>query len=801
MPENLGSAILDLRSDDTHLNRGIRKAKSSATQLDSRFKRTATSIRNSLGGIHSALVAVGIGAFFTSAVRTMADFEKQMNRVRAVSGASADQFAALQDQARSLGATTVFSASEAADAMGFLAQAGFKTNDIIGAMPATLDLAAAGQMDLAASADIVSNVMTTQGMQASETGHAVDVLTKAFTSANTNLLQLGEAFTYAGNVSNISGLSFEETTAALSLMGNAGLQASLAGTSLRGAITKLLNPTDEAVQILDDLGIQIKDSEGRMRPLADLIEDLGPLADDTGALMEIFGQRAGPGVAALIKQGAGKLRDLTKELENAGGTAKKIAEQQMEGLLGQLKALNSAWDELMLSFGDTGILSGLTTVVESVTAIIRDATQGFQRMQIGMINFFLTTARAATEWELFGTKIELAPGLIGMLEQSLVKAVNALNETEKAATGAAGGPGGGKNGGEGGIAGLSDSSDKASDAADELTRRYVRLGKITGDLRTEVDDLLAAELRHQRLLERRAPRWQNFTNLTGSLKEETDALYEAELRHAKMLAKNINLEEEAQRIRDKAAKSTRASAALTGAAEDFGRRAGSQIAGVSGAIAGFQQGGPWGAAAGFFADLLLRNEKMQELLGLLSDTLVELLDPIVEAIAPSLEAIAPVMQELAPVFKIIGKALELYLKPLTFFLQALSKYTAQIVAPIVSLSYGIVLLADYIRVLIDAIGNVSFGGSGIPGLPFHSGGTIDQSDIIRVPGLRSDEGFLRSPVQTGETINPRAGNRTIQISLGGASDSMFSKSQVRRLVEAIREELADDSTGPTLEIV
>ncbi|WP_406168875.1 phage tail tape measure protein [Streptomyces sp. NBC_00996] len=355
-------------------------AKDRASGVFGRVGSAATGLQKKGSGVGAALAkgfkvggiaAAGLG--FAS-LKASGDFEKSMNQVRAVSGATGKDFTDLREQAKQLGATTKFSATQAADGMGFLAMAGFKTKDILSAMPGVLSLASAGNMDLAQSADIASNILTGYGFKAKDTNKVVDILAKTFTSTNTNLEQLGEAMKYAGPVAHSAGLKFEESAAAIGLMGNAGIQASMAGTSLRGSISRLLAPTDKIQGALDKLGVKVTDAHGKMLPLADIIEQLGKKGASTSDLMTIFGQRAGPAMAALIDQGAPALRKLTGQLEHAGGTADRIAKIQMEGLQGQLVSLKSAWEGLMIEIGDLGILKLATGAVEGVTTATRGLT-------------------------------------------------------------------------------------------------------------------------------------------------------------------------------------------------------------------------------------------------------------------------------------------------------------------------------------------------------------------------------------------------------------------------------------------
>jgi len=318
-----------------------------------------------------AVGAVAAGGLGFATLKASGDFEKAMNQVRAVTNASGKDFTDLRDQAKELGATTKFSATQAAEGMGFLAMAGFQTKDIMDAMPGVLSLASAGNMDLGRSADIASNILTGYGFKAKETARVVDVMAKTFTSTNTDLEQLGEAFKYAGPVAKSAGLDFEETSAALGLMGNAGIQASMAGTALRGTVTRLLAPTKKIQTTLDDLGVTVTDSTGKLLPLNEIVKQLEKSGATTGDMMTIFGQRAGPAMLALVDQGSGALVDLTKKLEGAGGTADRIAKIQMEGLQGQLVSLKSAWEGLMIEIGDLGVLNLATGAVEGVTTATR----------------------------------------------------------------------------------------------------------------------------------------------------------------------------------------------------------------------------------------------------------------------------------------------------------------------------------------------------------------------------------------------------------------------------------------------
>lgn len=353
----------------TGFMRGLREINTKVEESRQKMEKNYGAISRSITNVgQKFLVATAaIVGFGIAAVKTAADFERSMNRVGAVSGATEEQLASLTEQAMELGRTTMFSATQAADAMSFLAMAGFSVNEIMGAMPSTLQLAAAAQIDLAQAADITSNILTGYRMTVEQLGHANDVLVKTFTSTNTNLAQLGEAMKFVAPVAASAGIQFEETAAALGLMGNAGIQASLAGTSLRGAIVRLLTPGGEAAAIMERLGINALDSAGNLVSLVDIIEQLEKTGATTADMMTIFGLRAGPAMSALVSQGSDALRELIIELENSGGTAQRIADKQMEGLHGQLLKLKSAFESFMIGLADSGLIQWVTDVATKFT--------------------------------------------------------------------------------------------------------------------------------------------------------------------------------------------------------------------------------------------------------------------------------------------------------------------------------------------------------------------------------------------------------------------------------------------------
>lgn len=308
------------------------------------------------------LPIVGVGA---AALKMTMDFEKSMNKVAALTenvALSAEQntaqFEKLERQARDLGKATVFTATEAAEGMGFLAMAGFKVADIYQTLPGVLNLAAAGQMDLARAADITSNIMTSQMMTAQDMAHVNDALAQAFSSANVDLTMLGESFKYAGSIGKGVGMQFEEMAATLGLLGQAGIQGSMGGTTLRQTLAALLSPSTKATKLLKEMEITIESTTGKMLPLADIIaqferelKESGNELEMTGKILDIFGKRGGPGLKALLGIGSEALRDFTADIVAADGKTEAMSKTMLKGLSGAVKIASSALQDLMISIG------------------------------------------------------------------------------------------------------------------------------------------------------------------------------------------------------------------------------------------------------------------------------------------------------------------------------------------------------------------------------------------------------------------------------------------------------------------
>lgn len=331
-----GSLIFDTSIDRKGFEKGLIELKNiSKTAL----KAMTTAIMGTVAAV---------GAIGTASTKVGMEFEKSMSRVGALSGATGKELKELEKVALDLGKNTSFSASQAAEGMQYLAMAGYSVNDTISAMPGLLSVAAAGQLELGAAADITSNILSGFGIAAENTTQVADILTLAFTSSNTSLESLGETMKYVAPMASAAGFSLEETAAAAGLLGNAGIQGGQAGTMLRAVMSRLINPVGAAKDALDRLGVSAVDSSGQIKPLSQIVTELEDAtegmtdAQKTAIISQIAGQEAASGLLAIMSAGGDTLAEFTKELENAGGTAQRVADEQLNNLAGDVELLKSA---------------------------------------------------------------------------------------------------------------------------------------------------------------------------------------------------------------------------------------------------------------------------------------------------------------------------------------------------------------------------------------------------------------------------------------------------------------------------
>lgn len=424
MPVDVGSAVGYLDLDISGFLSGLKSAQSEA---DKTVKNIATQTGSKLQGIGSSMSSAGkqmtkavttpIAGLGTAIIKTSSDFESQMSKVSAISGATGGDLDALKAKAREMGSKTKFSATEAGEAFEYMAMAGWKTGDMLDGVEGIMNLAAASGEDLGTTSDIVTDALTAFGMSADESGRFADILAAASSNANTNVSMLGESFKYVAPTAGALGYSAEDTATALGLMANAGIKASRGGTSLNSILTNLSKPTDDMKDAMDYLGISLQNSDGSMKSLGEVMQNLRssfgkckmPMGEFQKNLKEIetkyqsgemtekqykksledltekaygaegalkakyaatlAGKEGMAGLLAIVNASDSDFQKLTNSIYDSEGASKKMADTMNDNLSGQITILKSKLQELALQFGDI-ILPYVKKFVEKLDNLI-----------------------------------------------------------------------------------------------------------------------------------------------------------------------------------------------------------------------------------------------------------------------------------------------------------------------------------------------------------------------------------------------------------------------------------------------
>ena len=313
-------------------------------------------------------VTLGVVGLGTAAVKTAADFDSAMSKVAAVSGATGSDLEALRDKAREMGEKTKFSASEAAEAMNYMAMAGWKTEDILSGIEGVMNLAAASGEDLATTSDIVTDALTAFGLTAKDSGHFADILAAASSNANTNVSMMGETFKYCAPIAGALGFSAEDTAEAIGLMANAGIKGSQAGTSLRTIMNNLSGEVKICGSSIGEVTVATTNADGSMRDLSDILADCRTAfsglseSEKAAAAESLVGKNAMSGFLALMNAGEADINKLSSAIDNCDGSAASMAETMNDNLAGQLQILKSQLEELAISFGEL-LMPAIRTIV------------------------------------------------------------------------------------------------------------------------------------------------------------------------------------------------------------------------------------------------------------------------------------------------------------------------------------------------------------------------------------------------------------------------------------------------------
>ena len=340
-----GYLNFDTKINESGFNKGISNlSKIATTGLGVAVGNAITKVVDKVGSIGTAAVKVGM------------NFEAEMSKVASISGATGDEFQKLIDKAKEMGSKTKFSATESAQAMEYMAMAGWKTQDMVGGLKGIMDLAAASGEDLATTSDIVTDALTAFGLKASDSTHFADVLAKASSNANTNVAMMGETFKYVAPVAGALGYSVEDCSVAIGLMANSGIKASQAGTSLRQMLSRMAKPTDEAQAAMDKLGVSLTDSAGNMKSLDTVMGDLRngfkglSKAEQTQLAASLAGQEAMSGLLAIVNASDGDFDKLKNSIYNCKDAAANMAAVAQDNLAGQITSLKSKAEGLGIAF-------------------------------------------------------------------------------------------------------------------------------------------------------------------------------------------------------------------------------------------------------------------------------------------------------------------------------------------------------------------------------------------------------------------------------------------------------------------
>lgn len=367
-----------LRRQENQLRRSAEQERRMAA-AKSQYQKTLD-VRNKMAGTGATMTATGAGMLYSAKQTLMPGYEFNvgMSKVQALTrlDKNSDEFKMLREQARELGATTAFTANQVAQGQAFYAMAGFKPEQIKNAMPGTLAMSLAGDIDLGTTADIGSNILTGFKLDSDQMGRVSDVLVGAFTRSNTSLTMLGDTMKYVAPVASGLGVDLETAAAATGKLGDAGIQGSMAGTSLRAILGRLAEPPKMAAKALEELGIKTRDAKGNLRDFPELLAELDKKtakmgnAQRAGFFKHIAGEEAFSALSVLAEQaGKGELQNLVADLKKAKGEAQKVAGTMTDNLSGDMKNLQSAWEDLGIQIFD-GIDSPLRQISQSITRVI-----------------------------------------------------------------------------------------------------------------------------------------------------------------------------------------------------------------------------------------------------------------------------------------------------------------------------------------------------------------------------------------------------------------------------------------------
>jgi len=432
--------IVETEEELRHLQQEAATTNTALSKIDVAGQKMEA-VGNSIAGAGKKMMGVTtvIGGVGVAAVKTAADFDSAMSQVATVSGATGKDFDALRNKAREMGAKTKFSATEAAEAMNYMAMAGWKTEDMLSGIEGIMNLAAASGEDLATTSDIVTDALTAFGLSAKDSCRFADILAAASSNANTNVSMMGETFKYCAPIAGALGFSAEDTAEAIGLMANAGIKSSQAGTALRTIMNNLAGDVKISGKAIGDVTIATTNADGSMRDLSDILADcrsaFGNLTESekAQAAESLVGKNAMSGFLALMNAGEGDIEKLSSAIENCDGSAEKMAMTMQDNLAGQLTILKSQLQELAISFGDI-LMPAIRSIVSKLQGFVDKLNGMDEGTKRTIVTIALLVASIGPLLIIIGTAISK----IGVAMQGFVKLANGISKLKVAVQGGTG---------------------------------------------------------------------------------------------------------------------------------------------------------------------------------------------------------------------------------------------------------------------------------------------------------------------------------------------------------------------------
>lgn len=368
---------IDVVIDPRGAQQGAAKVRRELDTTTSHVDRLRTHVAQLAAGWGTMLgtlaATIGIGMGIQQVVGILADFDRGMAQVAAITGSAGDELRQLRDAAKEVGATTEFNATQGAEALMYLGQAGLSAKDSMAALPSTVDLATAAQVDLGTAATITTEALSIFGLQASQSARVADVFAAASARTNAEAVSLGEGMKMVGPIAAALGMSLEETAAAMAVLHDAGIKGSASGTGLRSVLSSLSAPSGVAADAIASLGLSLEDISPASNDFVDIVEKLKAAGLDATTAFRIFGQEGAPAIMSFIAQ-SDKLGTVTEGLNDVAGEARRMADVFRDSLGGALDDVSSGMEGLIIAMGDAGLIAILRLLATILTVVIRALT-------------------------------------------------------------------------------------------------------------------------------------------------------------------------------------------------------------------------------------------------------------------------------------------------------------------------------------------------------------------------------------------------------------------------------------------